>query len=54
MSFMPMWQLFWTGNEAELVAALNDPLLAPRLRNDALFNLKKRFGWSATNTVPEP
>lgn len=53
MSFMPLWQLFWTGEEPELVVALNDPLLAPRLRKDALFQLQKRFGWSATNTVPE-
>jgi hypothetical protein len=45
MSFRPMSQLLWTASEDELIAALNDPLLAPRLRSDALFNLKKRFGW---------
>jgi hypothetical protein len=53
MAFMPIWQLFWTSSETNLVTALNDPLLARRLRNHALFQLKQRFGWPATNTVPE-
>jgi hypothetical protein len=54
MSFMPMWKLLWTASEAELVAALNDPLLAPRLRARALAHLKTKFGWPEESTIPEP
>ncbi len=54
MSFRPLWELLWTADETNLVKALYDPLLAPRFRSDALFQLQKRFGWPATNTVPEP
>jgi len=54
MSFRAMWQLLWTASEAELVQALNDPLLAPRLRERALFYLKQKYGWPEESTVPEP
>ncbi len=54
MSFMPLWQIIWTDNETNLVNVLYDPFLAPRFRSDALYELKKRFDWPATNTVPEP
>ena len=53
MSFNPMWQIIWTNDETNLVQALYDPLLAHRFRSDALHELKTRFGWSETNTVPE-
>lgn len=53
MSALTMQELFWTDGETNLVEALHDSLLAPRFRYDALFELKKRFGWSETNTVPE-
>lgn len=54
MSFMPLWELTWRDDEKNLVEMLYDPLLTPRLRGRALFQLQKRFGWSETNTVPEP
>ena len=54
MATMTMRELFWSDTETNLVAALNDPMLALRLRNHALFQLKQRFDWPATNTVPEP
>jgi hypothetical protein len=54
MSFPPMWSLLWTSSEAELVAALNDPLLAPRLRARALAHLKTKYGWPEDSTIPEP
>ena len=54
MSALTMRELFWTDDETNLVQALYDPLLAPRFRRHALFQLKKRFGWPETNTVPEP
>lgn len=53
MTFMPMTDLLWDSDETNLVEALNDPLLAPRFRYDALWTLQKRFCWSETNTVPE-
>ena len=53
MSLLTIQELFWTDNETNLAEALYDPLLAPRFRSDALFYLKKRFDWPATNTVPE-
>lgn len=53
MSSMPMWQLLWTGEETNLVQALYDPLLSTRFRRHALSQLKMRFDWPATNTVPE-
>lgn len=53
MSSMPMWQLLWTGEETNLVQALYDPLVSTRFRRHALSQLKMRFGWPATNTVPE-
>ena len=54
MSGLTMQELFWTDDETNLVQALYDPLLAPRFRRHALSQLKMRFGWPATNTVPEP
>ncbi len=54
MSALTMQELLWTDDETNLVEALNDPLLAPRFRYDALWTLQKRFDWPATNTVPEP
>jgi len=54
MSVLTMRELFWTDDETNLVQALYDPLLAPRYRSHALFQLKKCFDWPATNTVPEP
>lgn len=53
MSIMPMMELFWTGSETNLVEALYDPLLPPRFRKFALSELKSRFDWPATNTIPE-
>ena len=52
-AFREMLALESGENEAFLVNALNDPLLSRKFRGMALFNLKKRFGWSETNTVPE-
>ncbi len=54
MSVLTMRELFWVDSETNLVKALYDPLLAPRFRRHALFQLKRRFDWPATNTVPEP
>ena len=53
MSFMPLWELTWRDDETNLVKMLNDPLLTPKFRQSALSQLKKRFDWPATNTVPE-
>lgn len=54
MSFMPLWELTWRADETNLVKMLHDPLLTPAFRQSALFQLKKRFNWPATHTVPEP
>ncbi|MGI5870211.1 MAG: hypothetical protein ACOX9C_12315 [Kiritimatiellia bacterium] len=53
MASKPMADLLWSSEETNLVEALHDPLLAPRFRRHALWTLKKRFDWPATNTVPE-
>ena len=42
------------GNEDFLEHVLNSPQYPRRFRGHALFQLKKRFDWPATNTVPEP
>jgi hypothetical protein len=54
MSLMPMMELLWTSNETNLVEALYDPLLPTRFRKFALSELKSRFDWPATNTIPIP
>ena len=41
------------GSEDFLVHVLNSPQYPRRFRGHALFQLKKRFDWPATNTVPE-
>ncbi len=53
MSFLPLLEMIWEENETNLVEMINDPLLTPRLRARAMGQLKKRFDWSATNTIPE-
>lgn len=53
MTSKPMTDLLWSSDETNLVEALHDTLLAPRFRRHALWTLKQRFGWPATNTVPE-
>ena len=54
MSGLPMEAILARGSEANFVEMLYDPLLPDFFRRGALFQLKKRFGWPATNTVPEP
>ena len=54
MSFWPLLEFIWDEEEeASLVEMINDPLLTRKLRARAMGQLKKRFGWSATNTIPE-
>lgn len=53
MSFMPLLELIWEADETNLVEMINDPLLTRRLRVRAMGQLKKRFDWPATNTIPE-
>jgi hypothetical protein len=54
MAKLALIDVLHNASETNLVAMLNDPLLAPRLRRIALGQLKRRFGWPATNTVPAP
>lgn len=55
MSFWPIIEFIWDEpEEANLVEMINDPLLTRMLRARAMGQLKKRFDWPATNTVPEP
>ncbi len=51
---MEMLKLEWGESEDFLVHVLNSPQYPGRFRGSALFQLKKRFDWPATNTVPEP
>ncbi len=53
ISFLPMYSVLAHADETNLVEMLNDPLLVPRFRYDALFNLKKKYGWPETNSIPE-
>lgn len=53
MSFLPMYSVLAHADETNLVEMLYDPFLVSRFRNDALFYLKKKYNWPATNTVPE-
>jgi len=53
MSVLPMFSILSHGNETNFVEMLYDPLLPRRYRSSALFQLQKRHGWPATNTVPE-
>jgi hypothetical protein len=54
MSFWPLLEFIWDEEEeASLVEMINDPLLTRMLRARAMGQLKKRFDWSATNTIPE-
>jgi hypothetical protein len=54
MSFWPLLEFIWEEEEeASLVEMINDPLLTRMLRARAMGQLKKRFDWSATNTIPE-
>jgi len=50
---MEMLKLEWGESEDFLVHVLNSPQFPTRIRGSALFQLKKRFEWPATNTVPE-
>ncbi len=51
---MEMLKLEWGESEDFLVHILNSSLYPERIRGSALFQLKKRFDWPATNTVPVP
>ena len=52
--FMEMLNLLGGENVDFLVHVLNSPKYPGKYRGSALFQLKKRFDWPATNTVPEP
>jgi hypothetical protein len=54
MAKLTLLGLILDAPETNLVVMLNDPTLAPRMREHALWQLKKHFDWSATNTVPVP
>ncbi len=54
MSHLALMELTWTSSESNLVTMVNDPLLFPKMRRHALFQLKKRLDWPATNKIPEP
>ena len=51
---LELLKLEWGENEDFLVQVLNNSQYPRKFRGGALFELKKRFGWPATNTVPEP
>ncbi len=51
---MELLKLEWGESEDFLVHILNSSLYPERIRGSALFQLKKRFDWPATNTVPVP
>jgi len=51
---MDLMKLEWGEGEEFLEHVLNSPLYPRRFRGSALFQLKKRFDWPTTNTVPEP
>ena len=53
-AFMEMLKLLGREDEDFLVHVLNSPQYPGKYRGSALFQLKKRFDWPATNTVPEP
>lgn len=54
MSFWPLIEFIWDEpEEANLVEMINDPLLISKMRARAMGQLKKRFGWPATNFIPE-
>ncbi len=53
-AFMEMLNLLGGEDEDFLVHVLNSPQYPAKYRGSALFQLKKRFDWPATNTVPEP
>ena len=52
-AMLEMLALEWSESEAFLEYVLNAPAYPRRVRGSALFQLKKRFDWPATNTVPE-
>ena len=54
MAKSPLLEIIHSTSETNLVVMLNDSLLSPRLRRIALGQLKRRFNWPATNTVPVP
>ncbi|MGI5870144.1 MAG: hypothetical protein ACOX9C_11970 [Kiritimatiellia bacterium] len=54
MSFLPMFSILSHGSETNLVEMLYDPLFPNQYRYNTLFQLQKKYGWPATNTVPEP
>jgi hypothetical protein len=54
MSIPPLMEIIRSAPETNLVEMLNDASLVPLLRGRVLGQLKHRFGWSATNTVPVP
>ena len=53
-AFMEMLKLLGREDEDFLVHVLNSPQYPGKYRGSALFQLKKRFDWPATNTVPVP
>ena len=52
-ALLEMSLLEWGESESFLAQVLNDPLYQRKIRGLALSYLKDRFGWPATNTVPE-
>lgn len=52
-AMLEMLALEWSESEAFLEYVLNAPAYPRRVRGSALYQLKQRFGWPATNTVPE-
>ena len=52
-AMLEMLALEWSESEEFLEYVLNSSLYPRRSRGSALFQLKKRFDWPATNTVPE-
>ncbi len=53
-AMLEMLALEWSESEAFLEYVLNAPAYPRRVRGSALYQLKKRFDWPATNSVPEP
>ena len=53
-TFMELTELQWAESEDFLIHILNDPQYPRKFRSLSLSYLKDRFGWPATNTVPEP
>ncbi len=52
-AMLEMLALEWSESEAFLEYVLNASAYPRRVRGSALYQLKQRFDWPATNTVPE-